>query len=1495
MTEKRVISQAFLEDLIACTPDEKGFFIVKDNGIYPLYLSPSIAKSLPQEEQNLQQFNAFSVIVEEDRPALWKQIQEAIESGEQKDVYSRLYDGKGGFLWLRGRLVPLGLKDGYPLVLTHFASSGTDKDGFASVIEKSGRGLFVIDAMTYDVLYANKAADGDWYHSRGKKCYQNFYDLEKPCAGCFFQKTLLKGSYSFDLHDKKTSRWLRINSKNCRFFGREAIALSVTDINDIVSHQNDLERLSDAHESQFKVLSELNDSGLSFEKRVNRSLDEMLSYFEADRVYVFVYDDASRKSLSNRFERCHKGILPQIDTLQKVDARLIEAWMKEFSKHQLVKMADIEAIKSLDPSQYAILKRQGIHSLLEAPLYIDGAFAGFIGADNPSSEKFVHSDEFLLSSAYSLASVIEREKTNKEVLSHAKELESVITNLPVGVCMVRRKNGKIVSRSMNQLFHDLSGTSENEAEFVDESSLTFVYPDDRKAVLSELKKAGKKTCSFRQTFRSIYPDPAQIRYLQMDARSVRFQNEMISLFTLSDVSEEKAAENANKTSRQMYQAAADLANLEVWVYDVRKHSITIADSPNALEDRRIYQIPKVIENVPESVKQWVDEKDYPKMEAVYRSIDSGAPSASCEYWYNRSLNGKNRCERMAYTTVFDHEGKPLFAYGIGRDITLEKQEKERYQQTIESLLKANPDSIGTFRMDLTSNTIVDARSPFPDTLHELAEHDVDFFFRTVASGLVNPPEKEDYLKQINRSSLIESFHQGKNNLDRIYRRRRNEGGLQDVHAYFSLLANPESGDIECFTYAQDITQEKEKERIFELVTSQECDYVALLRLKEKNVEFWSLSAKLPAKYPQKILGRGHSMPFDEARQFALDNWVAEEDKAAFLANSTAEKIKEGLAHSDHYELSVRGHYTGHPNEYMCRKIQHYYLPGDENTVLIIQTDATQAYLQQEKESENAKKEAEHLSDILNSISNGICVFLMRDAHHLEAQFVNKQMLRLMGYEGYPGQEKGENAFNDPTVKAYFVDSFQSVYEEDRAWVKDFFAANFNSEHFNPGNYRLYRKDGSTMWVNTEFTLREVKEEGHILYASYRVVDKVVALQNELRDQLTKEKELRKQADAANEAKSEFLSRMSHDIRTPLNGIIGMTYLAQEEKNPPKTVDALSKIDASSKFLLGLVNDVLDMSKAESGKIELHPEPYTSEGFGHCLNSVIVPLCEGKNIQLEVEVHEVKDRVPLMDPLRINQVFFNLLSNAVKFTPEGGKVSYRLNEKMVDDKQMRMIAEVQDNGIGMSPEFLKILFDPFTQEHRDDNSSSRGTGLGLAIVKKMLDLMGCTIDVTSLIHHGTTFHIEGVFPTVSLEEVAEKAKVKETQTVDYSSLRGKHILLVEDHPLNQFIAKNLLAEKGVVVAIAEDGKEGLEAFRTSSENFYDLILMDIRMPVMDGYESTKAIRSLKRKDAKKVPIIAMTADAFQDDVQKCLKVGMNAHLSKPIDPEKMYQLIAEYLR
>ncbi len=374
---------------------------------------------------------------------------------------------------------------------------------------------------------------------------------------------------------------------------------------------------------------------------------------------------------------------------------------------------------------------------------------------------------------------------------------------------------------------------------------------------------------------------------------------------------------------------------------------------------------------------------------------------------------------------------------------------------------------------------------------------------------------------------------------------------------------------------------------------------------------------------------------------------------------------------------------------------------------------------------------------------------------------------------------------------------------------------------------------------------------------------------------------------ANEAKTEFFSRVSHDMRTPMNAIMGMAELALEEESSPATKEYLGNIITSSQFLLGLINDVLDITKIESGKVELHEEDYSMKEFLKNVDTIFRPLMDEKKIDFKMRMENGIEHFRV-DKLRFNQIFFNLLSNAVKFTEEGGVIEFssiHIPDRM-DKCGMRFF--IRDNGRGMSDKFLKVLFDPFSQEG-DNGSKMRGSGLGLTIVKSILESMGGSISCTSTLGKGTEFVVD-IYAS-SIENEKRKSDEKGTTA---GTLEGVHVLLAEDNDMNIIVAQKLMERDGCIVEVAHDGQQVIEMFHASTPNYYDVILMDIRMPILDGLDATRLIRDSERPDSKTIPIIAMTADAFNDDREKTLKAGMNAHLSKPIDPKRLNEEIRKQI-
>ncbi len=423
------------------------------------------------------------------------------------------------------------------------------------------------------------------------------------------------------------------------------------------------------------------------------------------------------------------------------------------------------------------------------------------------------------------------------------------------------------------------------------------------------------------------------------------------------------------------------------------------------------------------------------------------------------------------------------------------------------------------------------------------------------------------------------------------------------------------------------------------------------------------------------------------------------------------------------------------------------------------------------------------------------------------------------------------------------------------------------------------------------------ESGIVL--GFRNIDATVRKeiqQNELlRDALN-------QVEAANQAKSTFLSMMSHDMRTPLNGIMGMTAVAESHlEEPERVADCLHKINVSGEHLLGLVNGVLDMSKIESGKIELAEEPFKISELMEKLLAMSRQQVEEHHHELVVNADNIVHERVSGDGLRLLQVFINLLSNAAKYTPDGGRICVTLEEVSEKSPEGYGFYElsVEDNGIGMEPEFIQQIFEPFTRAEDRRISKIQGSGLGMPISRNIVRMMGGDILVESSLGAGSKFTAtfflklreqekDAKTPGISTENPVRRAELGEM------NLNGRRLLLVEDNELNAEIATELLERTGIAVEWADNGQTAVNRVAESAEDYYDIVFMDLQMPLMNGYEAVKAIRSMDRKDARTLPVIAVSANAFAEDIYAARKAGMNGHISKPLEPDAIAEVLREWV-
>lgn len=512
--------------------------------------------------------------------------------------------------------------------------------------------------------------------------------------------------------------------------------------------------------------------------------------------------------------------------------------------------------------------------------------------------------------------------------------------------------------------------------------------------------------------------------------------------------------------------------------------------------------------------------------------------------------------------------------------------------------------------------------------------------------------------------------------------------------------------------------------------------------------------------------------------------------------------------------------------------------------------------------------------------------------------VNRDYYRMI----YPQMECMEEGRYESAVKERFCTGRISAKDKQR--IRDFLSIKGIREQLKEENYveQKYQRTiegGQIVWCLTSMTVLERRERVPVtVIIAIRNIENIIAEEEKQKKQL--HTAMRK-AEAANLAKSDFLSRMSHDIRTPMNTIIGMTEIAKSNiEDKERVLDCFKKITLASNHLLAMINEVLDMSKIDTGKMTLRKESFSMEELLENFIAMAKSQTNEKNHTFSVTLAPIEHKYLIGDSVRIQQVFMNMISNAVKYTPEGGKICVTAREECKPHKDYsKFVFEFKDNGIGMSKKFMEKIFEPYEREKSIAVENIQGTGLGMYISHNFINMMGGDIQVESEEGVGTCFtvtiplkHDSNQGAGEEKENYRAEVELEKWKQIDFT---GKRILLVEDNDFNQEIARLMLESVGIQVVIAENGQRALEIFQAYPAGFFDMIFMDIQMPGINGYETTRRLRATAKEDALRIPIIAMTADVFAEDVQAAKDAGMNEHMGKPLEVETLRKTLCHWLQ
>lgn len=827
-------------------------------------------------------------------------------------------------------------------------------------------------------------------------------------------------------------------------------------------------------------------------------------------------------------------------------------------------------------------------------------------------------------------------------------------------------------------------------------------------------------------------------------------------------------------------------------------------------------------------------------------------------------------EGRCYLTRFkETEWNGVSAYiKYVRDVSEEvkvKREKERLEKYFETVLKYLPGGVAVVHHELNGTLMPEYLSNgFAEMVEMPMEEAWDMYKKNALSG-VHPDDREYVKENLDRCIREKCEREALQ-----YRLKKGNGGYIWVNTKFSVIQCDE-GDAMVYADYHDITEEKElqealrqqyRDKIFQhyLVTDANalilghCNITQNRIIEIEDRTNSNLLERFGYVREDFFKGIGTLVVDEKERQQFYEKYLNEPSVRAFENG-----VKEVLLPC-YIELPER---TG--GKYVLFKVNLVETPdtGDITGILTV-TDITEKTIQ------------EKIIKMLSSLDYDLVADV--DLIHDRYEVVSGGDVNIE--ETHGSQIARVNRIVEELVvdmeKEYVRDMLDPSKMMERLKDRDFYS------------FRYSVKIGADTILTKNMIVCAIDlRMGRVCFVRTDVTE---ILETERRVKYDLEKALL-EAEKASKVKSEFLSSMSHDIRTPMNAIVGMTALASADvSNPEKIQDYLKKISVSSQHLLSLINDILDMSQIEQSKIHMNIQAIHMDEIIDQIFSIMNSQAKDAELQFVVECEEIEHPCFLGDMLRIKQILLNLLSNAFKFTAAGGKVVFRTEEIPAGkDTGVRYRFTVSDTGIGMAQQFMEHLFEPFCRSEKVNKVE--GTGLGLSITKGLVELMGGEIQVESQLNCGTTFRIE-----IEFERVVERADCKSCvkENASEESLEGRHFLLVEDNAINSEILGELLQMRGATYTLRENGLEAVEEFQNSRPGTYDAILMDIQMPVMNGHEATKEIRKLSRPDAKEIVIVAMTANAFAEDVQKAIDAGMDGHIAKPVDMKLLCNTLSELL-
>lgn len=1034
----------------------------------------------------------------------------------------------------------------------------------------------------------------------------------------------------------------------------------------------------------------------------------------------------------------------------------------------------------------------------------------------------------------------------REVKAEEERLAALIENIPAGLGIYVFEDGVLKSGYLNQGYYDMLGVDKEKRMAERKEFLQFVHPDDLPAVLAEIQKDVMEERDFEGVFR-LLDGKGKYRWVNLRVRlAEQHGKRKVYYGAFHDNDSFVKAHRALHESQMMMQAALTHSGLQAWAYDpATRRAREIAVAQEGIEDFAVDDYPN------EMLKRgFIHPDDAEAFLELHRRVEAGENEAEAIVRH-RAPSGGYRWERIRYTRLRDMDGHVAKMLGTSADMDAYKELEERFRRTI--------------RQTGIAVGIYDIRSNHLDAYFRDREfHFDDGPEGVIREGVVYPEDVEKYRSFFRRMAKGDISAEG---LVRFCSAPGNE--FRWTHVVINQIPDRDGNPFRAIMTQKDVTEQVRQEMRYR--------EELLRRQATENDVFLTASINVTQDTVQECIEDGAHLDEALGKSFA---WIVERE----ISFMTEEKDRQAFREfSELHQLTrvIRAGGLSKSIDYM-RRFPNGELRWARCRVVLIENPETADWMMFASVQDIHESKVNEIA-FANVMEGMVDYITCLDVATGKARFVRSpesdralSTLRLEEYFDFEASTvRATDLLPDPAereemLRVYTVKNLVDALEKEPVF------------HFN-------------CWVTENGTPRR-KE----MRASYLGQTKslIINVQRDITDVYNEAEQKRavlrkalETAEEASRAKSDFLSRMSHEIRTPMNAIIGLTALAKGRVDDTKYVkESLSKMDSAAHFLLGLINDVLDISRIERGKMQLDNTPHGMAEFLEGIDVIVrARAMESGVFYARASKGDLPDAC-VFDALKLKQVLVNILSNAVKFTPKDGSVTFiaEMISRDADWASLRFV--VQDTGVGIDRDFLPKIFNAFEQESAGNTTRYGGTGLGLAISKNIIDLMGGRIDVESEKGVGTTFSVSVTLPVVSLSGGED---ADDGEEADFTGMRA---LLAEDNEINREIATAILEAKGFEVDSVTDGKEAVEKFRESAAGTYDVVLMDIRMPFMDGFAATEAIRATEnRSDAKAIPIVAMTANAFEEDVQRARAAGMNEYLTKPVEPDTVYKVLWKILR